>query len=95
MSEFTPPVCDTNNPADLEAWFGMWGYADHYRKIVLASCREVIRASSTLGGQKLSEARIDDLARLHENYIGFLADCLNGRRLREEQIRATLAGGGL
>ena len=87
------PTCDTSDPAQVEAWFGMFGFSDHWRKCVLASCREIIRASSTLGGQKLSEARIDDLARIHPNYITFLTENLEGRRIREEMMRDSMRVG--
>ncbi len=80
------PNCDTNDPAALEAWYGNWGYAEHWRKCVLADCRELIRASSSLAGPKLSEARIDDLARIHPNYLDFLTTHLQGRRLREKNF---------
>lgn len=81
------PKCDTTDPADVEAWFGNYGYADHYRKVVLSSCREIIRASAAIAGTKLSEAKIDDAARLHDSYLVFLRDCLDGRRIREEMVR--------
>ena len=88
MSEF--PRCDTSDPAQIEAWFGPFGFCDHWRKCILANCREIIRATNALGGSKLSEARIDDLARIHPNYIGFLTENLEGRRIREEMMRETM-----
>lgn len=84
------PNCDTNDPGALEAWYGAFGYADHWRKCVLSDCREVIRASTTLAGSKLSEARIDDLARLHANYLEFLTVHLQGRILRERNVRQSM-----
>jgi hypothetical protein len=81
------PGLDTKDPAQLEAWHGSFGFFNHYRKIVLANCREIVRATLALHGQKAPETRIDDLARLHNNYLGFLADHLEGRRLREKLAR--------
>ncbi len=83
------PFCDTSNPGDLEAWFGNFGYADHFRKVVLASCREIARSRST---DKLSEAKLDDLARTSDIYVDFLIQCLNGRRAREENVLASTQG---
>lgn len=81
------PVCDTTNPADLEAWFGNFGYADHFRKVVLATVKELVRAQAT---EKVTEARLDDLARVHDIYVDFLTQCLNGRRLREQNVRDSI-----
>lgn len=85
------PLCDTSNPADLEAWFGNYGYAGDFRKVVLSNCAEIIRAEAT---DKLSEARIDQLAHIHPLYVDFLIQCLNGRRLREQNVRDSIANGG-
>lgn len=81
------PACDMTDPAHLEAFYGPGGFVDDWRKVVLASCREIIRAKAVATKQRISEARIDDLARLHDNYIEFLVTHLNGRRLREAAIR--------
>ena len=63
------PVCGTD-PASLEAWHGPFGYAEHWRKILLASCRETERARHH--DEKITEARLDDLARTSEAYISWL-----------------------
>lgn len=55
--------------------------------MVLANCREIIRAQASLDNGKLSESRIDDLARTHANYLAFLTTHLNGRRIREDMIK--------
>lgn len=81
------PACDTTNPADLEAWFGNFGYAEIFRKSVLASCREIARARAT---EKISEAKIDDLARVSDLYLDFTIQLLNGRRLREQNALDSL-----
>lgn len=84
------PTCNTSDPADLEAWYGNFGYADHFRKVVLSNCAEIIRASAT---DKLSEARIDQLAHTHDLYVDFLIQCLNGRRMREQNVRDSFVQG--
>lgn len=86
------PICDTANPADLEAWYGPFGNADHWRKVVLANAREIVRATNALGGEKISEARIDDRARTSDAYLEFLATHLHGRRKREENVRSSMIG---
>lgn len=87
----TLPVCDTRDPADLEAWYGPFGFAEHWRKVVLANCREAERGVATANGEKITEARLDDKARLHPNYLAFLTTHLIGRRLREENVLASQA----
>lgn len=86
------PLCDVTDPADLEAWFGPFGYADHFRKVVLSNCAEIIRARTT---EKLTEARLSDLSHTDEFYVDFLIQCLNGRRLREQNVRDSIAQGVL
>lgn len=81
------PDCDRTDPAALEAFYGNFGFAESYRKVVLSNCREIVRASASLTKSKLSEARIDDLARTHSLYLDFLATHLEGRRLREKNAR--------
>ena len=87
------PLCDTENPAALEAWFGPGGYDEKLRKILLANCKEIVRARHTVAEAKISETRIDDLAHLHDSYLDFVIGNLNGRRLREEEVKR-LAGMG-
>jgi len=84
------PDVDHNDPASLEAFYGLFSFFDHYRKSVLASCREVVRGRAAADGQKLSEARIDDLARLSPMYLDFLAQHYEGRQLRERNVIASL-----
>lgn len=87
------PACDLKNPADLEAWFGNFGHFDFYRKLVIANCREIVRATAAMGNQKLTEARIDDMAHVHPLYFDFLTKGLEGRRRREEMVREAIGGG--
>ena len=63
---------DENDPASLEAWFGNYGHSEAFRKVVLASCREQERARAVVRGEKLSEARLDDLARTSDAYVDYL-----------------------
>lgn len=86
------PQVDLDDPAQLEAMYGPFGFADHWRKVCLANCREIVRAGAAVKEQKLSEARIDDLARTHSIYLQFLTDNLNGRRVREVAIREATTG---
>lgn len=89
------PIFDTTNPGDLEAFYSGYGasFCEHWRKVTLSNCKEIVRASSTLAGLKLSEARIDDLARLHDKYLSYLATHLDGRRAREDNVRQSLRNG--
>lgn len=86
------PAIDTTNPAEVEAWFGNYGLWEHWRKVVLSNCQEIVRASAAVGGAKLTEARIDALAHTHGLYLDFLADGLRGRRMREQMVREAMTG---
>ncbi len=81
------PTVDHNDPASLEAMYGNYSFFDHYRKAVLASCQEVIRAKAAANSEKITESRIDALARIHPAYLDFLATHFEGRRLREVNVR--------
>lgn len=83
------PECDWTDPAQLEAWYGNFGWCEHYRKIVLANCREIVRATTGVD-TKLTVDRTDDLARTHPAYLDFLAIHLQGRNLREREARKTM-----
>ena len=89
------PMWNSDDPADLEAWFGNFGHAEHLRKVVLASAREAERAKALDSTSKITESRLDDLARVNPRYVQYLIDTLNGRRLREENVRQTLMRGGV
>ena len=84
------PICDTSDPACLEAWYGPFGWAEHLRKIVLSNCAEMIRAAAAVEGAKISETRINDLAHTHELYLDFLLQSLTGRTLREQNVRDSI-----
>jgi hypothetical protein len=81
------PGVDMDDPAQVEAWFapGSYSHYEHFRKCVLSQCKELVRAKYI--DTRISEARIEDLARLHTNYIEYLTDSLYGRQMRETLIR--------
>ena len=82
---------DVNDPASLEAWFGGFGHAEHFRKVVLATAREAERAKATAAETKVSEARLDDLARTSDLYVDYLIATLKGREAREQNVLASMA----
>lgn len=88
------PTIDFNNPAELESWFGPFGFFDYYRKVVLSNCQEIVRASAAMQNMKLTESRIDAMAHTHGLYLDFLIDGLKGRRKREKMVREALTGYG-
>lgn len=75
-------------PEALAAWYSGFSFAEHYRKVVLAGCKEALRAQAALDGEKLTEARLDDLARIHPSYLGYLAFHLDGRTQWEAEVIA-------
>jgi hypothetical protein len=87
------PACDFNDPASLEAWFGNYSFWDHYRKVVIANCMELIRAEYARTGEKVTETRLDALARTHDYYKAFLANGLMGRVAREQNVLQSLRHG--
>lgn len=87
------PRIDFNSPAELESWFGPFGFFDFYRKVVLSNCQEIVRASAAMQNTKLTESRIDAMAHTHGLYLDFLADGLRGRREREKMVRQAMTGG--
>lgn len=84
------PDVDFNDPAQLEAFYGNFSFFDHYRKSVLASCCEVIRGKCAANGEKITETRIEQLARITPMYLDFLATHYEGRSLREKNVLASL-----
>lgn len=86
------PGVDFSNPAELEAFYGNFSFFDHYRKSVLASCCEVIRGKAAANGEKITETRIEQLARIHPMYLDFLATHYEGRTQREDNVRKSLLG---
>lgn len=96
QTPFEMPLVNLDNPAEVEALFGNFGLADHFRKVILATCAELIRAGAAVTEPpvKITESRVDDLAHTHEKYIDFLLLCLNGRRQREQNVMDTISQGG-
>jgi len=88
----TVPEPDFDDYGCLAAFYSGYAYAEQYRKVVLAGCKEAIRAAASMGSQKVTEARLDDLARVHPAYLEFLEKHLHGRMQWEREF---LAQGGL
>jgi hypothetical protein len=84
------PTWEENDPGRIEALFGPFGHWENWRKCVLSNCEEIVRAKYALAGEKISETRITTLARVHENYLQFLADGLEGRTTRERLVRENM-----
>lgn len=84
---------DPNDPASLEAFFGNFGHAEHFRKVVLADCHEALRAKYAEKGESITEKKLENLARTHERYVDWLIYTLHGRILREQNVRASLVNG--
>lgn len=85
------PDVDGQDHATLAAWYSGFAYSEHYRKVVLSNAKEMLRAAVELAGQKVTEARLDDLARIHPTYLSYLATHLHGRIQWEKEF---LAQGG-
>lgn len=91
----TAPTIDTSDPAQLEALYGNFGMFDHWRKVVLSDCQEMIRAQMLEEDVKPTDKRLDALAHIHPIYVEFLTQGLQGRIKREQNVRETLAHGGM
>jgi hypothetical protein len=68
-----------DDPATLAAFYSGYAFFEMWRKVLLANCRETIRAQMTLAETKVTEARLDDLSHLHPAYLGYLTTHLQGR----------------
>jgi hypothetical protein len=88
----TIPEPDGEDHATLAAWFSGFSYSEHYRKVVLSQCKETLRAGAALTNQKVTETRLEDLARVHPLYLDYLARHLQGRIKWEASF---LAYGGM
>lgn len=86
VGEIDVPEPD-DDPAMLAALYSGFAMYEVWRKIVLATCRELIRASATLSSQKITEARLDDLSRMHPSYLLFLETHLRGRVAWEREVQ--------
>ncbi len=84
------PLLDLSDPAQLEAFYGNFAFFDHYRKSVLAECHEIERAKAAASGEKVTEAKLENLARQHPNYLDFLGEHFHGRHQREKNVLQSL-----
>jgi hypothetical protein len=87
MSEY---AIDLTNPAQLAALHDAFGQYQDWRKHVLSSCREAVRAEMTLKEERCSESRLDDLAHVHPTYVAFLTKGLEERIAFEQMKRASI-----
>lgn len=84
------PERETNSYEELCAWYSGFSFCEHYRKVIQSQCQEIVRARHV--GEKITEARIEALARLEPAYLNYLEKHLHGRILWE---KAFLAQGGM
>lgn len=62
--------------ASLYALYGPFGTAEHRRKVALALAELQVRAEAT---EKMTEGKVDALARTHQTYLAFLDQMEAGR----------------
>lgn len=74
------------DPAELASLYGPFGFFDHWRKCVLAQAQELIRAKYATAQEKITESRLDSLARIHPAYLDFLDQHLQGRIRWEREV---------
>lgn len=86
------PLCDFDDPAALEAWWGRNQLAEQWRKCVLALCRDLERAKFEAAGVRYTVDKVDDRARQNPIYTDYLLHCLQGARLREQAWRDAASG---
>lgn len=84
------PPCDFTDPADLEAWYGNFGFFDHFRRVVVDNCAGIERAKAVSEQTKITEERLKQLAHTNAIYVDFLITHLEGRILRERNVRQSL-----
>jgi hypothetical protein len=82
-----------DDPAVLAALYSGYAYAEHWRKVVLATCKELVRGAAIVTKQRITEARIEDLARQHPSYLEFLTTHLHGRVKWEREAAKHGLGG--
>lgn len=87
------PPLDLTDPAQLEAFYGNFAFFDHYRKSILAQCHELLRAKYLEAGEKITETRLENEARVHPIYLDFLSEHFKGRHQREQNVLASLRNG--
>jgi hypothetical protein len=82
-----------DDPARLAALYSGFAMYDVWRRVVLAACRELIRASAAMAGQKLTEARIEDMSYVHPSFLQFMETHLRGRTMWEAEVQKGGIGG--
>jgi hypothetical protein len=81
------PDLESDDPALLAALYGAFGFADHYRKIVLSDVKELLRAALTGDSSKrVTEAQLDNLSHTHALYIDFITRALRGRVKYHQEV---------
>ena len=78
VGEIDVPEPD-DDPAVLAALYSGYAMYDVWRKIVLATCKELVRAAAAVDGRKITEARLDDLSHTHPSFLRFMEVHLRGR----------------
>ncbi len=87
------PDRESDAPEVLSAWYhGTDCFYQAYRKVVLAALCEMLRAQFDSQGVKVTEARLDQLARTNGIYLQFLAEHLAGMQ-RYEKMWLEMRGG--
>lgn len=86
------PEFDLTNPAVRAALYGNFGHYDDWREVVLANCAEIVRATATLTGIHVTDARMKNMAKTHPLYLDFLTVHFAGRTAWEDDVRAVASG---
>jgi hypothetical protein len=87
------PAPDHTDPAQLYAWYGPFGISQEYRKVVLSSAAEIVRAQAAVDGEKMTDKIADAQSHLHPSYLAFLERTLHGRILYEREVIKRGIGG--
>ena len=87
IADLEVPDPDLTDPAILASFYSGFAFYEHWRKVVLAQCEELVRAKFAAQDVKITETRIQSLARLHAGYLGFLETHLHGRISWEREVQ--------
>ncbi len=85
------PDMVTSDPALLSAFFNGYSIADSWRKVLLSAVKEKVRAAAALNGTRMSEARVEDVARISGEYVEFLTNLLHARYKFEKNVKESEA----
>lgn len=80
------PEPDHNSLAHLHSWYGPFGMYQDYRKVVVSSCHQIVRAEAVRDGFSMTDKSADAAAHLHPAYIAFLERSLEGRIAYEAEV---------